>query len=74
MDETMDASEVAAMPDWDLEEWEHALTIRVGTAYACRQCGNLIMVTRGGVGVLDLVCCGKPMQPVCTDSGKATST
>ncbi len=47
-----------------LEEWEKALTLKVGKAYACRACGNLVMVTRGGVGVLDLVCCGKPMEEV----------
>ena len=45
-----------------LDDWEKALTLRVGTAYACRECGNLLMVTKGGVGVLDLVCCGKPME------------
>ncbi len=51
-------------PEWDLGDWESALTIKVGTAYACRGCGNLIMVTRGGVGILDLVCCGEPMERV----------
>jgi hypothetical protein len=50
--------------EWNLEEWEHVLNIHVGTAYACRDCGNLVMVTRGGVGVLDLRCCGKPMEAV----------
>ncbi|HRU05486.1 MAG TPA: desulfoferrodoxin [Candidatus Brocadiia bacterium] len=40
------------------------MTLKVGKAYACRACGNLVMVTRGGVGVLDLVCCGKPMEEV----------
>ena len=51
-------------PDWALEDWEKALTIKVGTAYLCRECENLVMVTRGGVGVLDLRCCGKPMEKV----------
>ena len=51
-------------PEWELGEWEAALTINVGTAYVCRQCGNLVMVTRGGVGTLDLVCCGKPMEKI----------
>ena len=50
--------------DWDLADWERALTIQVGTAYACRQCGNLVMVTRGGVGTLELSCCGAPMDVV----------
>ena len=47
-----------------LEDWEKALTLRVGAAYACRECGNLLMVTKGGVGVLELVCCGKPMDMI----------
>ena len=51
-------------PEWDLGDWEAALTINVGTAYACRECGNLVMVTRGGVGVMELVCCGKPMEKI----------
>jgi len=50
--------------DWNIEEWEGALTIDVGTSYVCRECGNLVMVTKGGVGVLDLICCGKPMELV----------
>ena len=49
-------------PDWDLGDWEQALTIEVGTSYACPTCGNLVMVTRGGVGILELVCCGEPME------------
>jgi desulfoferrodoxin-like iron-binding protein len=60
---------MAKVPDtipaeWNLEEWEHVLNINVGASYACRACGNLVMVTRGGVGVLDLRCCGQPMQRV----------
>ena len=51
-------------PEWDLDDWEAALTIHVGTAYACRECGNLVMVTRGGIGVMDLKCCWKPMEKV----------
>jgi len=50
--------------DWDLEDWKRALTIHVGQAHACQTCGNVVMVTRGGVGVLDLVCCGQPMEKV----------
>jgi len=50
--------------DWTLDDWEQALTLRVGQAFACRECGNLVMITRGGVGVLDLKCCGAPMQEV----------
>ncbi len=50
--------------EWSLEDWERALTIRVGAAYACRECENLVMVTRGGVGVMQLTCCGRPMAKV----------
>ena len=50
--------------EWDLGEWERALTINVGTAYACEVCGNLAMVTRGGIGVMELTCCGKRMKQV----------
>lgn len=48
--------------EWNLGEWEEALTINVGTTYACRECGNLAMVTKGGVGVMEMVCCGKQME------------
>ena len=51
-------------PDWDREEWEQALTIEVGTAYLCRACGNIVMVTRGGVGVMELICCGALMERI----------
>ena len=50
--------------EYDLNAWEQALTIHVGTAYACRRCENLVMVTRGGVGVMELTCCGQPMEKV----------
>lgn len=53
-----------APSDWDLGEWEKHLTIHVGTAYICRQCQNLVMVTRGGVGMMELICCGKPMEKI----------
>ncbi|MHC4481685.1 MAG: hypothetical protein ACYS8K_07005 [Planctomycetota bacterium] len=51
-------------PEWDLGDWERTLTIEVGSAYACRDCENLVMVTRGGVGIMQLICCGSPMQKV----------
>ncbi|MGD2173872.1 MAG: hypothetical protein PVJ27_00580 [Candidatus Brocadiaceae bacterium] len=51
-------------PEWNLGDWESVLTIHVGSAYACRQCENLVMVTRGGVGMLQLSCCGEPMEKV----------
>jgi hypothetical protein len=51
-----------APPEWDLGDWEDVLTIHVGTSYVCRKCGNVAMVTRGGVGIMELVCCGDPME------------
>ena len=47
------------MHSWD---WEKAFTIHVGGAHVCRKCQNLVMVTKGGVGVLELTCCGAPME------------
>ncbi|MBN1671570.1 MAG: hypothetical protein JXR37_11080 [Kiritimatiellae bacterium] len=54
----------AAPPEWNLGEWERALTIHVGTVYACRACENLVMVTRGGVGIMELTCCGRAMEKI----------
>lgn len=51
-------------PEWNLSEWESALTINVGTVYVCRECQNIVMVTRGGLGILELQCCGKLMDKV----------
>ena len=59
-------------PEWNLDEWENVLTIHVGSAYVCRQCHNLVMVTKGGVGIMELVCCGKPMEKVERPSGDAS--
>ena len=53
-----------APPEWNLGDWEDDLTIEVGDAYLCRECGNLVMVTRGGVGIMELNCCGKLMEKV----------
>ena len=60
----MDQVPETAPPEWGLGDWEKVLTIQVGTAYVCRYCENVVMVTKGGVGVLDLKCCGKPMEKV----------
>lgn len=59
-----------AMADYSLDDWEKALTINVGACYVCRLCGNRVMVTRGGVGVLDLVCCGKSMEKASAAGGR----
>ena len=53
-----------APPEWDLGDWEKVLTINVGDAFLCRGCQNLVMVTRGGVGIMELNCCGRPMEKV----------
>lgn len=58
------AQEGSGDSSWELEEWEQALSIEVGAAYVCRTCGNVVMVTRGGVGVMELVCCGTLMERV----------
>lgn len=57
-----DDADDGTRPEWDLGDWEEALSIHVGDAYGCRQCGNLVMVTKGGTGVLQLGCCGRPME------------
>jgi len=66
----MTESSESTVPGWDLGDWEEALTIHVGATYVCRECGNLVMVTKGGVGVMDMVCCGKQMDKL--DSLRAT--
>jgi len=58
-------------PDWDLTEWESALTINVGVAYGCKKCGAMAMVSKGGVGVMELACCGRPMEPMSARHGGA---
>ena len=69
----MNESSEGPSPDWDLNVWMQALTIHVGTTYACHDCGNLVMVTKGGTGVMDMTCCGKQMEqlagPGLVDSG-----
>ena len=56
-------------PEYDLAQWEKALTIRVGEAWVCRTCGEVAMVTRGGVGSLEMICCGRPMQKLAPGKG-----
>ena len=53
-------------PEWTVDQWEQAWTIHVGKTYCCSVCGNMIMVTKGGVGVLEPSCCEVPMGP-CKD-------
>lgn len=51
-------------PEWTTEEWTQAWTIHVGRAYRCAKCDTMIMVTKGGVGTLEPICCGEPMTLV----------
>ena len=51
-------------PEWTTEEWLRAWTIHVGSAYHCPACGTVVMVTKGGIGTLEPICCGEPMTLV----------
>ncbi|MFQ5329763.1 MAG: hypothetical protein ACE5D4_07230 [Thermodesulfobacteriota bacterium] len=51
-------------PEWSADEWTDEWTIHVGRAYACEACGNMVMVTKGGVGVLEPLCCDGEMSEV----------
>ena len=53
-----------SLHDWNTGDWEKVLSIHVGTAHICRACQNLVMVTKGGLGVMELICCGRPMEKV----------
>ena len=52
---------------WTAEEWTSAWTIRVGDAYICDECGTIAMCSKGGVGTLEPVCCGRPMRQMTQD-------
>ncbi len=51
-------------PEWSVEEWTTEWTIRVGKAYLCQVCGTMVMVTKGGVGVIEPKCCSRDMEEV----------
>ena len=57
-------SEEYQSSEWSVDEWTNAWSIKVGRAYGCGTCGNMIMVTKGGLGNLDPECCGAPMKIV----------
>jgi len=48
--------------EWSSEQWEDSWTINVGKAYSCEVCGTVIMVTKGGIGMLEPICCEKTMK------------
>lgn len=56
--------------EWDPAQWTRAWNIRVGVAYACGVCGSMVMVTKGGVGVLEPACCGEPMRELKPEGGE----
>ena len=61
-----DVNDVRAMR-WDLGDWEDSLSIEVGSVYCCRVCENVAMVTKGGLGILQLSCCGQSVEIVSAD-------
>ena len=63
-----DVNDVRDM-QWDLGDWEESLSIHVGAVYCCRICKNVAMVTKGGLGVLQLGCCGQPMEKINAEQG-----
>jgi len=50
--------------EWSTGEWTREWTIHVGKAYHCSQCDTMVMVTKGGVGVMEPKCCNRPMAMV----------
>jgi hypothetical protein len=55
--------------EWTAEQWRRAWNIQVGKAYSCRRCCTMIMVTKGGVGNLEPICCGRKMELISRDDG-----
>ena len=47
--------------EWSVDEWTKHWTIHVGRAYNCSQCGTMVMITKGGIGVMKPKCCGNDM-------------
>ncbi len=50
--------------EWTPEQWQAAWNIQVGRVFACRTCGTMVIVSRGGVGNLEPICCKKMMELV----------
>jgi hypothetical protein len=59
-----DSSDAFQSPEWTTREWQAAWSVYVGRVYRCEVCGSMIMCTKGGVGNLEPICCGKPMVEV----------
>lgn len=47
--------------EWSADEWTQKWTIHVGKAYRCSACGAIVMVTKGGLGLMEPKCCNKDM-------------
>ncbi len=56
--------------EYDADEWEKALALNVGVSYVCRTCGQLVMVTKGGIGKMEHACCGKLMEKLEPGAGE----
>jgi hypothetical protein len=57
-------SSLGPAPAYDASQWESSLTVRVGESYVCRTCGQVAMITQGGVGNQEMICCSRPMDKV----------
>ena len=51
-------------PEWTSQDWQKAWHIGVGATFKCSECGNMIMVIKGGTGTLEPRCHDKAMEPV----------
>jgi hypothetical protein len=51
-------------PEWTSQEWQQAWSIGVGQLFECKECGNKVMVVRGGTGTLEPRCHNKPMVSI----------
>jgi len=48
--------------EWDFDDWENGWNIKVGKVYICEKCKNTVMVSKGGTGVMKLICCDEEMK------------
>ncbi|HHL39389.1 MAG TPA: hypothetical protein ENJ37_02675 [Deltaproteobacteria bacterium] len=55
--------------EWRREEWMEEWSINMGNAFVCNECGAVVMVTRGGIGMLEPRCCDRAMAPLKTAAG-----
>jgi hypothetical protein len=48
--------------EWSTKDWLNGWTINVGRAYCCKKCSSILMVTKGGIGNLEPICCKQMME------------